>query len=108
MNETVERFKVGQRWFEPGTGIIRTITWASNTEEQDIHYMPSDIPGSTYPVTGECFRRWIDKHGYALLTPDAPETDRLTALEGRVDALAARVDALVALGVETREKGETR
>jgi hypothetical protein len=75
--QEVERFRVGDRWLEPSTGIIRTITWADNAEEQDIHYMPSDIPGSTYPVTAECFRRWIEKDGYVLLPPETPDADRL-------------------------------
>jgi hypothetical protein len=75
--QEVERFRVGDRWLEPSTGIIRTITWADNAEEQDIHYTPSDIPGSIYPVTGECFRRWIEKDGYVLLPPETPDADRL-------------------------------
>jgi hypothetical protein len=92
--QEVERFRVGDRWIEPSTGIIRTITWADNAEEQNVHYMPSDMPNETYPVTAERFRRWIEQDGYVFLTPETPDADRLDALEQQIDALAARVDAL--------------
>jgi hypothetical protein len=90
MNETakVERFEVGQRWFEPDTGIIRTITdvWVNGKIEYTSSYLRE---GSVIGPTNEQAADWR-RAGYALL-PAAPD---LTALEEQIAALTARVDAL--------------
>jgi hypothetical protein len=91
-----EQFKAGQVWLESSTGIMRTITEVLT--DGRICYAscyPSADHANKRKLVGpqmECIQDWHDD--YRLLTPDAPETDRLTALEGHIDEQDAKIERL--------------